>query len=211
MKAIRHITVFIKNNEYTIVGVTDGQNSIPADVSASHKLDTGALNIPTLALRDALQKQFGLRCVRIVRDDLTYSVRDGWYGFFQILGKVVTEPAPTEPAPAKENTMPLIIIEATIGTNTFVPADAEFDQEHVYQFEAELEDLIADEVEGCTFDDIVVNVTVLADNSEFTVTSVSIPDDHPALAGDYDEDILRTHIENVTYNAEDAAWERTWS
>ena len=107
--------------------------------------------------------------------------------------------------------MSLIIIEATIGTDTFVPAGASFDQEHVNQFETELEELIADEVEGCTFDDIVVYVTVLSDNSELQVTSVSIPDDHPVLAGDYDEDVFRTHIENVTHNAQNTAWERAWS
>ena len=106
--------------------------------------------------------------------------------------------------------MLFIIIHATIGTDTFVHAGASFDQEHVNQFETELEDLIADEVEGCTFDDIIVIITVLPDNSGLTVTSVSIPSDHPALAGDYDEDVLRTHIENVTHNSEDAAWERCW-
>ena len=106
--------------------------------------------------------------------------------------------------------MSLITIEATIGKDTFVPAGASFDQEHVNQFETELEELIADEVEGCTFDNIIVNVTILFDSSELKVTSVSIPSDHPALAVDYDEDVLRTHIENVTHNSESEAWERCW-
>ena len=106
--------------------------------------------------------------------------------------------------------MSLITIEATIGTNTFAPLGASFDREHINQFETELEELIANEVEGCTFDDIIINVTVLADSSEFILTSISIPDDHPALAGDYDKDVLITHIENVAYNAQDTAWERCW-
>ena len=106
--------------------------------------------------------------------------------------------------------MLFITIEATIGKDTFVPTGEVFDEDHIRQFETELESLIAADVQGCTCDDIIVTVSVVDDNSSFNVSSVSIPSEHPAIDEDYDVDTVRTHIETIARNVSDRAWERCW-
>ena len=91
MKVDQYVTVFVQNGAYTVYGVTDGDNSIHAEVSGLNQLGIGAHNYPTNVLRDAVQERFGLNCVRIERDTIGYCANNGWSGFCIIKGKIVAE------------------------------------------------------------------------------------------------------------------------